>query len=208
MNRCVIIGGAPINDYDRIKKLLCEDDFYIACDSGLKHTKTLCISPDLIIGDFDSYEKPNTDTETITLPREKDDTDSFFAVKEALKRGFDDFLIIGVIGKRLDHSLGNISALLYLDSLGKKASIADDYSVMEIVSSTPAFVTDEYPYFSLLAVDGDASGITVKNAKFPLENAKITAGYQYGISNEAINGKTAEISIKEGRLLLVKVINE
>ena len=207
MNRCVIIGGAPINDYDRIKKLLREDDFYIACDSGLKHTKMLCISPDLIIGDFDSYEKPDTDTETIILPREKDDTDSFFAVKEALKRGFDDFLIIGVIGKRLDHSLGNISVLLYLHKLGKKASIADDYSVMEIISGY-AEAEDCYPYFSLLAVDGDASGITVKNAKFPLENAKITAGYQYGISNEAIKGKTAEISIKEGRLLLVKVINE
>ena len=207
MNRCVIIGGAPINDYDRIKKLLREDDFYIACDSGLKHTKMLCISPDLIIGDFDSYEKPDTDTETIILPREKDDTDSFFAVKEALKRGFDDFLIIGVIGKRLDHSLGNISVLLYLHKFGKKASIADDYSVMEIISGH-AEAEDCYPYFSLLAVDGDASGITVKNAKFPLENAKITAGYQYGISNEAIKGKTAEISIKEGRLLLVKVINE
>ncbi len=208
MKRCVIIGGAPINDYNRIKKLLRGDDFCIACDSGLKHLSGLGIQPSLIIGDFDSYEKPSTDTETIILPREKDDTDSFFAVKEGISRGFCEFLLIGAIGKRLDHSLGNISALLYLDSLGKKASIADDYSVMEIVSSTPAFVTDEYPYFSLLAVDGDASGITVKNAKFPLENAKITAGYQYGISNEVIKGKTAEISVKDGKLLLVKVISE
>ena len=207
MKRCVIIGGAPIADYKRIKALLRDDDFYAVCDSGLTHLQGLQISPSLIIGDFDSYEKPDTDTETITLPREKDDTDSFFAVKEAVARGFDEFLLIGVIGKRFDHSLCNISILLYLDKLGKKASIADDFSEMEIISDR-AYVTDEYPYFSLLAVDGDLHGVTVENAKFPLSDAEITASYQYGVSNEVIKGKTAVISIKEGRLLLVKVINE
>jgi thiamine pyrophosphokinase len=207
MRKCVIIGGGEITAYAEIKKLICENDYIICCDSGCLHAKAMGLVPSLIVGDFDSMARPETAVETIVLPCEKDDTDSFFAVKEALKRGFDDFLIIGVIGKRLDHSLGNISVLLYLHKLGKKASIADDYSVMEIISGH-AEAEDCYPYFSLLAVDGDASGITVKNAKFPLENAKITAGYQYGISNEAIKGKTAEISIKEGRLLLVKVINE
>ena len=207
MKRCVIIGGAPIADYKRIKALLRDDDFYAVCDSGLRHLQGLQISPSLIIGDFDSAEKPITDTETITLPREKDDTDSFFAVKEAVARGFDEFLLIGVIGKRFDHSLCNISILLYLDKLGKKASIADDFSEMEIISDR-AYVTDEYPYFSLLAVDGDLHGVTVENANFPLSDAEITASYQYGVSNEVIKGKTAVISIKSGRLLLVKIVNE
>ena len=207
MKRCVIIGGAPIADSKRIKALLRDDDFYAVCDSGLAHLQGLQISPSLIIGDFDSAERPITDTETITLPREKDDTDSFFAVKEAVARGFDEFLLIGVIGKRFDHSLCNISILLYLDKLGKKASIADDFSEMEIISDR-AYVTDEYPYFSLLAVDGDLHGVTVENANFPLSDAEITASYQYGVSNEVIKGKTAVISIKSGRLLLVKIVNE
>ena len=41
MKRCVIIGGAPIGRYDRIKPLLREDDFLIYCDSGLKHQEAL-----------------------------------------------------------------------------------------------------------------------------------------------------------------------
>ena len=45
----------------------------------------------------------------------------------------------------------------------------------------------------------------VKNAKYPLENAEITPEYQYGISNETLPGKTAEITVKEGRMLLIKV---
>lgn len=208
MKKCVIVGGAPIVDYSFISKQLNKQDFYIFCDSGLKHAEALNIQPSLIVGDFDSYKKPNSEAETIVLPREKDDTDTFFAIKEAIRRGFDDFLLIGAVGKRLDHTLGNISALLYLQALGKSASIIDDYSELEIISDKTAFVDDRHPYFSLLAVDGTAKGITVKNAKFPLENAEISPEYQYGISNEVIKGKTAEISIKEGKLLLVKVIKE
>ncbi|MBQ2227615.1 MAG: hypothetical protein II427_00670, partial [Firmicutes bacterium] len=68
MKRCVIIGGAPIARYDRIQPLLQDDDFVIYCDSGLKHQEKLNRKPDLIIGDFDSHEKPDTDIETIVLP--------------------------------------------------------------------------------------------------------------------------------------------
>ena len=208
MKRFVIIGGAPINDYENIKTHLRSDDFFAVCDCGLRHIDKLGITPDLIIGDFDSFEKPNTEIETIALPREKDDTDTFFAAKEGVKRGFKDFLLIGVIGGRLDHSIGNLSILLYLDSLGLTAKAVDDYSEMEIVSEKNAFVESKYPYFSLLNITGVAKGITIKNAKFPLENGEINCDYQYGISNEPIGNFPAEVSVKEGKLLLVKVTKD
>ena len=134
MKRCVIVGGADINNYEYIKSCLYNDDFIVFCDSGLKHLEFLQVKPGLIVGDFDSHDNPHLDIETIVLPCEKDDTDTVFAVKEAIKRGFDDFLLIGVVGARLDHTLGNLSILLYLDSLGKKGKIIDDYSEMEIIS--------------------------------------------------------------------------
>ena len=206
MRRCVIIGGADIGRYDRIRACLREDDFYICCDSGLKHRNALGIVPDLIVGDFDSHVNPGLDIETIVLPCEKDDTDTVFAVKEALKRGFQDFLLLGVIGGRLDHTLGNVSLLLMLDSQGKRAAILDDRSEMEIVSGKPAFIQERYAYFSLLNISGTAQGITIKNAKFPLHNAEITCEYQYGISNEVLPGTTAEVTVENGRLLLIKVL--
>ena len=204
MRRCVIVGGADINNYDYIRKQLCEDDFIVYCDSGLKHLEALRISPSLIVGDFDSHENPHLDVETIVLPCEKDDTDTVFAVKEAIKRGFGDFLLIGVIGARFDHSLGNVSILLYLDSPGIKGKIIDDYSEMELVSSEPAFIDDSYSFFSLLNVSGTARGITIENAKYPLNNAEITCEYQYGISNEVLSGQTAKVTVSGGKLLLVK----
>ena len=205
MARCVIIGGADIARYDRIRSYLRSDDFTICCDSGLKHREGLGIAPDLIVGDFDSHDDPHLETETIVLPCEKDDTDTVYAVKEALKRGFDDFLLLGVIGGRLDHTLGNVSLLLMLHAQGKTALAVDDFSELEIVDHRPAQIGDEYAFFSLLNISGTARGITIQNAKYPLEAAEITCEYQYGISNEALPGQRARVWVQEGRLLLIKV---
>ena len=202
--RCVIIGGADINNYDYIRTCFTKDDFFIFCDSGLKHLESLQVMPSLIVGDFDSHENPHMDVETIVLPCEKDDTDTVYAVKEAIKRGFRDFMIIGVIGARLDHTLGNVSILLYLDSLGLKGTIIDDYSDMELVSAQPVYISNQYPYFSLLNITGRAKGITIIDAKYPLDNAEITCEYQYGISNEVLPGKQAMVSVSDGKLLLIK----
>lgn len=208
MRRCVIVGGASIGDYRTVGAMLRQDDYVIYCDCGLRHMDGLGAEPDLIVGDFDSYSNPEMGTETIVLPCEKDDTDTVFAVKEAIKRGFEDFLLVGVVGERLDHTLGNVSILLMLDSTGKKGTIIDDYSEIEIVSDRcekPCIIDDSYVYFSLINISGTVRGVTIRGAKYPLENAEITCEYQYGVSNEVLPGSTAEVSVGEGRLLLVKV---
>ena len=208
MKRCVIVGGADINRAEAVRERLREEDYMIYCDSGLRHREALNREPSLVVGDFDSHENPHLSVETIVLPRAKDDTDTVYAVKEALKRGFDAFLLVGVIGARLDHTIGNVSILLMLDSLGKKAVIIDDYSEMEIVSRGTAVIDGRVSYFWLLAVDGAARGVTITGALFPLTDAAITPEYQYGISNEVLPGQSAAVNVKEGRLLLVKVFGE
>ena len=205
MRRCVIVGNAEIRRYDRIRSNLRQNDFFVYCDGGLKHAPELGREPDLIVGDFDSHEKPETPVETIVLPREKDDTDTVYAVKEAIRRGYTDFLLIGAAGERFDHTFGNISLLLYLDSRGMKARILDDYSEMEIVSRETAEIGDSWSYFSLLNISGTARGIRILDVKYPLEDGEITSEYQFGISNEVLPGKTARVSLREGCLLLVKV---
>ena len=208
MQRCVIVGGAGIREYQQIRKSLRGDDWFVYCDGGLRHVQELGREPNLIVGDFDSHEQPETDTEMIVLPREKDDTDTVYAVKEAVRRGFREFLLIGVIGERFDHTFGNVSLLLYLDALGIPACILDDYSEMRIVSRETAEVKDDCSWFSLLNISGTAKGITILNAKYPLEDGEITSEYQYGISNEVLPGKTACVSVREGQLLLVKVFGQ
>lgn len=205
MGRCVIVGGADIARYEHIRGYLRPDDFSIYCDSGLRHREGLGLAPRLVVGDFDSYTGPRPAVETIVLPREKDDTDTVFAVKEALTRGFASFLLVGIAGGRLDHTLANLSLLLMLDGLDKEAMALDDYSELEIVSRRPAQIDGRYAYFSLLNFAGTAQGITITGAKYPLSGAEISCEYQYGVSNEVLPGHTAEVSVARGRLLLVKV---
>lgn len=205
MGRCVIVGGADIIDYEKTREYLRQEDFVIFCDCGLRHMENLGADADLIVGDFDSFNNPCLETETIVLPCEKDDTDTVFAVKEALKRGFDSFLLLGVIGQRIDHTLGNVSVLKMLYDKGLPAVIVDDYCEMQAVGKEVAYIDDRYPYFSLINIFGKTKGITIKNAKYPLSDAEITCDYQYGVSNEVVKGKRAEVSVGDGCILLVKI---
>ena len=107
MSRCVIIGGSEIRNYPLMRSYFRPDDYVIYCDCGLKHAEALGVSPSLIIGDFDSHPKPENMENVIELPVVKDDTDTIFAVKEAIRRGFSEVLMIGVTGGREDMTLGN-----------------------------------------------------------------------------------------------------
>lgn len=208
MGKCVIIGAADIKDYERIKNYLRKDDFYIFCDAGLRHIEALGVKANLIIGDFDSYPKEEAlkqGAEMIVLPCEKDDTDTVFAVKEGLRRGFSDFLLLGAIGQRLDHTLGNVSILLMLDEAGMRGMIVDDYSEMRLVGEAPAYIDESFSYFSVLNISSKAEGVTIEGAKYPLKDAVISCDYQYGVSNEVLAGKRAAVSVADGRLLLIKV---
>ena len=208
MSRCVLVGAAEIRNYDRINRYLRPDDFFVFCDGGLSHLSRLNAVPGLVVGDFDSGEKPAAGPEIISLPREKDDTDMVYAAREAVRRGYSDFLLLGAAGGRLDHTIGNLSLLLWLDRQGKTALLADDYSDMQIVSGGKAQIDDSVFCFSLLNTAGLARGITITGAKYPLEDAEICSDYQYGISNEVIPGQTAVVTVREGSLLLVRVYRD
>ena len=216
--RCVVVSAAEIKNYEKISSYLQPDDYFVVCDGGLNHCKPLGIKPDLIVGDFDSFDKAELPLPTATppangdrppgiiqLPWEKDDTDTFYAVKEALKRGFTQFLLLGVIGQRFDHSLVNISVLLYLKEQGAQATIVDDYSEMQLVGAEPVRVSKDCANFSLMCVAGDVSGVTVTGAKWSLDNAQIKTSYQYGISNQVEAPEGAVVCVREGVLLLVIV---
>ena len=256
-NRCVIVGGAPIDHYEYVRSFLREGDFVVCCDAGLRHEKALGVCASLIVGDFDSHERPVTDREVIVLPHEKDDTDTFYAVKECLKRGFTDFLLLGMTGGRLDHTLGNLQALVMLDEAGVRACMVDDYSEISVVSGSGdiageecektssgtrleesktadpggkyctekaaetgkgtgqhgtnldgATVPDSYKFFSLIAIGGDAYGVTITGAKYPLTGATLTGDFPLGVSNEVLPGEEAHIQVGSGRMLLIKVVRD
>ncbi len=202
MKRCVIIGGGEIADTQFLNKNILDDDFVICCDAGFLHAKKAGIVPELIVGDFDSADMPKTHIETIMLPREKDDTDSFFAAKEGLRREFKRFLLLGVTGGRLDHTLGAISILEFLQKSGAYGEICDKNTKIRVCCDSIS-VKKGCKYFSVFAV-GSASGVTIRGAKYNLDNAKIDSHYQYGISNE-VTDDFATVSVGQGTLIVMEI---
>ena len=206
MKRCIIYAAGT---FYGLREPPREGDLQIAADAGLHLCERLGVRPDVVLGDFDSMDVRQAPANCIRVPVEKDDTDTMLALREGLRRGCDTFYLYGATGgARLDHTLGNVSILLYLDSLGKKAEIVDDYSEMQIVSKDEVSIEDKYPFFSLLNITGCARGITIRDAKYPLDGAEITCEYQYGVSNEVLPGKTAKISVRDGKLLLIKICRQ
>ena len=201
--RCVIVGGADIGDYARVKQYLREDDAVVFCDSGLKHMEALGVKPALIVGDFDSHCNPHLDVETIVLPCEKDDTDTVFAVKTMVQRGYDDFLLIGVIGARLDHTLANLQSLAFLLRHGARGYLYDQnfvYTAIENETLTLAREVD-WGIVSLFSMGDRAEHITLEGLQYPLTDGTIDCGFPLGVSNHIV-APTARITVGRGPLLV------
>ena len=201
MKKCVVIGGGELTAPEKIKQKISDCDFIICCDSGYMHSKALGITPHLLVGDFDSMQKPDTNIETIVLPCDKDDTDSFFAVKTALLRGFDSFLLLGMTGGRLDHTLAAVSILEYLQKHDAQGEIVSGDMRMRITENS-IDIDPSCKYFSVFA-QCRAEGVTITGAKYNLDNAVIDSFYQYGVSNEPKG--IPQVSVKSGKILILEI---
>lgn len=202
IKKCTIISGAPETDIEYYKSYL-DNSYIISADSGYDKCKLLDVKPDLIIGDFDSSAVPNTDIETIVLPVMKNDTDTFYCVKEAVKRGFNKIIILGGIGSRIDHTYSNILCLDYCSSNNVDCFLINKNNCITIVTDKITISNDDYKYFSLFALNCICKGLNVTGAVYNLNNITLSPGEQYTQSNEVAE-HYAKISINEGKILLIQ----
>ena len=183
-----------------------ENDLIIAADSGWNNAKALGVTPDLLLGDFDSLGKQNLPNgpELYQVPEEKDLTDTQLAVEMALSRGATEILIIGGLSGRLDHTLSNLAILAHLNEKKISATMTDGQNRARFVRNGGALVArGEFKYLSLIAADKTLKGVSVKGCKYPLENAKLKNTYQYAVSNE-IEGNCALVEVKKGGLYIIE----
>ncbi len=204
MKRWVILGAAEIKDYSVIKKLLNKDDFIVCADGGQRHLEFLEVASDLFLGDYDSSVKPETTAETIVYPVEKDDTDTLVAVKEGIKRGCRDFLILGGTGGRMDHTFANIQTLIFACENGAKAVLADEKNTAFVIKNSSVEVEKEQnEKVSVFSFDNKAQGVTLEGFHYPLNNADIKSSFPIGVSNYVEN-TTGRITVSNGTLLIIK----
>jgi thiamine pyrophosphokinase len=190
---------------------------YVICaDGGVAHALAAGIAPDVLIGDFDSADEEDIakaaaagPLEIIRLNPEKDDTDMIAAVKHGIAKGMSDFLIVGGLSGRFDHSAGNVQTLSFLLDMRCSGWIADGANRCTMIASdrsgagTISLAPDMQSYFSVFSYTERSEGVTIKHAKYETDRILMTHSYPVGVSNEFIEGESAEIGVEEGRLLIV-----
>lgn len=199
------------------RELMEQDDkkMVIAADRGVEACVKLGITPDFIIGDFDSVSEEGKEYlsqykgTVVSLNPVKDDTDTEAALHLAFHKTQGDIVILGGTGTRLDHVMGNISILKQGIAQGRKVLLMDPYNRIQMVKSQLLIEKGEQfgKYVSVFPLDGRAEGVTLKGFFYPLDNATLESDSSLGVSNE-ITGEVGEIFVKSGLLLVIESRDE
>ena len=203
----IYTGGTVFDEYLTEKPEA--GDLVIAADAGYLTAKRLGITPDVILGDFDTLGEENIPdgVECLRVPAEKDDTDTQLAVRTAIERGAGEIVIVGGLGGRIDHTLSTIAILedLWERKENRIYAILTDGKnrVRFIRNSGTILPRSQYRYFSLIAADELVKGITLEGCKYPLKNGRISRRNQWAVSNE-ITGNCALIEIKRGGVWVIE----
>ena len=178
-------------------------DYVIAADRGYDSLMAYGVTPDLVVGDFDSLGRTPVHPNVIQLPCAKDDTDMVFALRRGLDLGYRRFVLLGGVGGRLEHTLGNLQILDWLTTQGAQGFLAGEKTVATALrDGSLTFPPSLSGYLSVFCNSGTAQGVTLTGLKFLLENAVLTSSFPVGVSNEFL-GQPAQVSVREGCLLLV-----
>ncbi len=203
--RAYIYTGGSI-DAAAITERPEKGDLLIAADSGWNNARALGVTPDILLGDFDSLGKGNLPDgpEIYQVPAEKDLTDTQLAVELALTRGATEIVIIGGLSGRLDHTLSNLAILAHLQEKKVHAMMTDGQNRARFIRNSGALIPREgFTYLSLIAADPQVKGVEVQGCKYPLKNAKLKNTHQYAVSNE-ITGNCALVEVKKGGLYIIE----
>lgn len=200
MNVCCIFAGGVIENYDFIE--IPKESFVICADAGYRHTINMGITPDCIVGDFDTFKGSLPENcEIFRFPPEKDDTDTMLAVKYAVSNGFKNIRIYGATGGRFDHTFANLQTLEYILENGAEGMIIDEKNIILMQSSGKRFYNRRNGYFSVFAISDKAEGVNISGCKYCLENGCLERSFPLGVSN-VITESRAEISVEKGILLI------
>ena len=198
MKTCVIFCAAG---FDGLLETT-ENTTVIAADGGLVHTDALGITPQIVLGDFDSLGY--TPEGANVFPVEKDDTDAMLAVRKGLELGCDRFLLYGSLdGPRLDHTVANFGVLQFLADHGATGYLIGKEHIVTVVKNGEiTFPATAVGIVSVFCMGCDAEGVTIQGLQYPLENGTLSAGFPLGVSNHFV-GQPARISVENGSLLVI-----
>ena len=203
----IYTGGTVFDEYVIEKPE--KGDLVIAADAGYLTAKKMGVTPDILLGDFDTLGEENIPDgiECLRVPAEKNDTDTQLAVQVAIERGVWEIVIIGGLSGRLDHTLSTLAILedLWERKAGRiYATLTDGKNRVRFIRNSGTILPrSQYRFFSLIAADETVKGVSMEGGKYPLKNQTLKRRLQYAVSNE-ITGNVVLISVKKGGIFIIE----
>lgn len=212
--KTLIISGGNIETGFALEILKEPFEEIIAVDGGLSFCYEYHIMPTRAVGDFDTlppeiltWYKTHTRLEIREYDPVKDAADTQIAVELAIGLGSSRITILGAMGTRLDHVLGNIQALYLPLEKGIACELLDSHNRIRLLRDNCVIQKKELygTYFSLIPFTTDVYGVTLKGAKYPLYRHHFTVlgTGSLGVSNEILE-EQVEISLEKGILILIE----
>ena len=214
--RGLIITGGNIRDEFACEKIKTGGyDMIMAADSGMDFLYRNHLTPDIIVGDFDSVDHDALDffredkrIEFCRLDPVKDDTDTEYAIRDALSRGITQLTILGGTGSRLDHVLGNISLLAIGLEENVEIELVDEHNRVRMIDKPLSIRRDEQfgRFVSLIPYTGNVEHVTLTGFKYTLDDYTMGGFNSLGVSNE-IKEEVARIEFSSGILLVIESVD-
>lgn len=209
---CIISGGDVNHEF--LLRLLQEEECeqIICVDGGLRHAYELNLNIDYIVGDFDTidheiirYYKEETSVPIREYNPVKDSTDTDIALTFALSVQPKAIYIVGGIGSRLDHTLGNIHILKKALPSHIQTYLVNEHNRISMLNGSVVLEKRDMfgEYISFLPFTEKIENLTLRGFKYPLENCTMVNGESLGISNEIID-ETAYVEFQKGILLMIE----
>ncbi len=181
----------------------------IAADSGYDHARSLGLPVDVLVGDLDSISPAgleHAESAGVAVERHppaKDATDTELALARAVAHGADELTVLSGGGDRVDHLLATLFLLAAPRFADRRVVLWWATTRIEVMHgpATVPVVPGDGGVFSLLPIHGDATGVDIEHAAYPLRNATLAAGTTIGISNVA-TGSTV-VHLAAGTLLVI-----
>ena len=204
-NECLIVSGGVENKIGFMYPNGFDNVFVIACDKGYEYVLHQNIPCDYILGDFDSFSGTIPDGAE-KLPVQKDDTDTMYAVKKAVEKGFQKIYLTCACGGRHDHSISNIQSLVYAKNhIPETSEVAlfDENNEVYILKNETAVLKKRVGYsLSVLSFSEKSEGVTIKGAEYEVSDFTLTNDFPLGQSN-AWREDEVKITVKNGTLLVI-----
>lgn len=199
MKSCIIFCAGEFNG---ATLPITKNDYIIAADGGYAHVQKLGLTPDGVLGDFDSLGYVPQDAKI--FPVEKDDTDAMLAVRHGLDLGYQRFFLYGSLeGARLDHTIANIQTLQFLADHDAKGYLIGTGQIVTVVKNgSLSFLPGAEGILSVFCMGADARGVTLEGFQYTLDNHTLSSGFPLGVSNH-FTGQPAKVSVENGSLLVI-----